>query len=354
VTGAAAHPGEVTARLDQLDRRTLLRLGLVGGMAALVGCSRSTSGSAAHPASPSPRPTSASPTTAAPSPSSSAATSRVAELPAPAPWVAEPGEVRPAVKRRALQALETIGTWSAAGGGSRAAASARLRALGVDPALIAQAGPLLGDDRAAVTRVVDAQYGGILASSSSVLAVLDQWRLDADGHVQAGGTTFDVRLVAAAPRWRITELRPASPGPAASTLPASARAVLTSTRVRLPHAGRADIASGQVHASVLGALLALAEHYVVDVSVVRSGHPIFVFGTNRRSDHPLGRAVDVWALDGRRIVEPANRAFVERAMRVAASVGPYQVGGPVDLDGGGSQYFSDQTHQDHLHLGFRT
>jgi hypothetical protein len=41
-------------------------------------------------------------------------------------------------------------------------------------------------------------------------------------------------------------------------------------------------------------------------------------------------------------------------MRVAASVGPYQVGGPVDIDGGGSQYFSDQSHQDHLHLGFRT
>jgi hypothetical protein len=109
-----------------------------------------------------------------------------------------------------------------------------------------------------------------------------------------------------------------------------------------------------VHASVLGALLALAQHYVVDVSVVRSGHPIFVFGTSRRSDHPRGRAVDIWALDGRRIVDPANRAFVERAMRVAASVGPYQVGGPVDLDGGGRQYFSDQTHQDHMHLGFLT
>ena len=275
-------------------------------------------------------------------------------MPGPTPWVAGAGEVHPAVKLRALRALETIGTWSGAGGGSMAAASVKLRALGVDPALAVQAQPLLGADPAAVTRVVDAQYGGILASSSSVLAVLDQWRVDANGHVHAGGTTVDVRLVAASPRWRITELRPASPGPAASSLPASARAVLASTRVRLPYAARADIASGQVHPSVLGALLALAEHYVVDVSIIRSGHPIYVFGTSRRSDHPRGRAVDVWALDGRRIVDPANRTFVERAMRVAASAGPYQVGGPVDLDGGGPQYFSDQTHQDHLHLGFRT
>jgi hypothetical protein len=331
-------------RDDSLDRRTLLRLGLVAGVAGLAGCSPSTPASGAHRTA-----------TATPSPSTSAATTTGStSLPAPAPWVAGAGEVHPDVKRRALRALESIGTWGAAGGGSAAAVAARLRALGVDPALARQARPLLGADRAAVTRVVDAQYGGILASSASVLAVVDQWRLGADGAVHASGTTFDVRLVAASPRWRITEIRPAAPGPGSSSLPSSARAVLASRRVRLPYAGRADIASGQVHVSVLEALLSLARHYVVDVSVVRSGHPIYVFGTNRRSDHPRGRAVDVWALDGRRIVDPANRAFVERAMRVAASAGPYQVGGPVDLDGGGSQYFSDLTHQDHLHLGFRS
>jgi hypothetical protein len=323
-------------------------------MAALVGCSPSTSSSDAQPTAAGRSPNTPSSTTAAPSPSPSAASPLSPGLPAAAPWVAGAGEVHPAVKVAALSALETIGTWSGAGGGSVAAAAARLRAVGVDPSLAAQAGPLLGAEPAAVTRIVDAQYGGILVSSSSVLAVLDQSRVDAAGHVHAGGTTVDVRLVAAAPRWRITALRPASPGPATSSLPASAREVLASSRVRLPFAARADIASGQVHASVLGALLALAERYVVDVSIIRSGHPTHVFGTSRLSDHPRGRAVDVWALDGRRIVDPANRAFVVRAMRVAASVGPYQVGGPVDLDGGGRQYFSDQTHQDHLHLGFAT
>jgi hypothetical protein len=338
---------------DPPDRRTFLRVGLVGGLTVLAGCAASTGRPAVHPTTAAPKPT-GQPTTAAPSGSPTVAGSPSAELPDAAPWVARAGEVHPAVKRRALSALETIGTWGAAGGGSAAAAAARLRALGVESALAAQAGPLLGGEQAAVTRVVDAQYGGILASSSSVLAVLEQWRLDADGHLRKGGTTFDVRLVAASPRWRITELRPASPGPAASRLPASASAVLASTRIRLPHAARADIAANQVHASVLGALLALGQRYVVDVSIVRSGHPIYVFGTSRRSDHPRGRAVDIWALDDRRVVDPANRAFVERAMRVAASVGPYQVGGPVDLDGAGLQYFSDQTHQDHLHLGFRT
>jgi hypothetical protein len=345
------HAGDMTELPRSLDRRTLLRLAVAGGAAGLVGCSSAspatrTAKTSAPPGSPSSTP-------ASPSPSTSVSARGVA-LSAPRPWVAGPGEVDPAVKRQALRALEAIGTWSSAGGGSLAAASGRLRALGMDPKLTEQAHPLLGAEPAAVTRVVDAQYGGILASSASVLAVLDQQRLDAAGHVHVGGTTVDVRLVAASPRWRITAMHPASPGPATTALGSAGRAVLANPRVRLPHAARADIASGQVHASVLEAVLALAHRYVVDVSIVRSGHPIYVFGTSRLSDHPRGRAVDVWALDGRRIVDPANRAFVESAMRVAASVGPYQVGGPVDLDGGGSTYFSDRTHQDHLHLGFHT
>jgi hypothetical protein len=39
-------------------------------------------------------------------------------------------------------------------------------------------------------------------------------------------------------------------------------------------------------------------------------------------------------------------------MQAARSAGAYQVGGPVDLDGSGASYFADDTHQDHIHLGF--
>jgi hypothetical protein len=38
-------------------------------------------------------------------------------------------------------------------------------------------------------------------------------------------------------------------------------------------------------------------------------------------------------------------------MRLAVAQGAYNVGGPVLLSG--PQYFSDRTHQDHIHLGFR-
>jgi hypothetical protein len=37
-------------------------------------------------------------------------------------------------------------------------------------------------------------------------------------------------------------------------------------------------------------------------------------------------------------------------MRLAVAHGAYNVGGPVLLSG--PQYFSDNTHHDHIHLGF--
>ena len=199
--------------------------------------------------------------------------------------------------------------------------------------------------------VRDAQYGGILSTTASVLVVVDQWRRAADGTVTAGGTTLDIRLARAAPHWRVVEVLPARPA-SSSTPSSTAKRVLADERIRLPHAAHADVAGDSIHDSVLAVLLGLAESHVVDVSVLRSGHPLHVFGTSRTSDHPRGRAVDVWALDHRPLVVPANRALAARGMRYAVAHGAYNVGGPVLL--GGSQYFSDRTHQDHIHLGFRT
>lgn len=288
------------------------------------------------------------PTTPVPAPTTAAPGGSTAALPAARPWTPRTGEVEPAVKSRATSLVEAVGTWSD-GAGDIAHARARAAAAGHAPRLADALVPLLGTARSVVAIVRDAQYGGILTSSASVLVVVDQWRELPDGTVVAGGTTVDVRLVAARPRWRVVEVLPARPGPAASALSRTARAVLSDGRIRLPYAARADVASGVVHDSVLGLLVSLAQEHVVDVSVIRSGHPHVVFGTSRTSDHSRGRAVDVWALDGRPFVLPANHALAATALRYAVAHGAYNVGGPVRPSG--PQYFTDRTHQDHIHLG---
>jgi hypothetical protein len=332
-----------------LSRRELLIGALGTGL--LAACSSAETGSASRASE---TPDTGSPTGAPSGPSSPSATAArsaaVQPLPGTGTWMARQGEVEPAVKRRATSLVEAVAAWGGSEG-DVASARSRAKAAGHDPALVAGLAALLGDGVDAVVSVRDAQYGGILASAASVLVVVDQWRRGSDGTVTAGGTTLDARLVRATPHWRVVDVLPARPAsPAAPS--ATARRVLADDRIRLPHAALADVEGDSVHDSVLTFLLGLAEAHVVDISVLRSGHPLHVFGTSRTSDHPQGRAVDVWALDHAPLVVPANHRLATDAMRYAVAHGAYNVGGPVAL--GGRQYFSDRTHRDHIHLGFRS
>jgi hypothetical protein len=355
--------------MTRLTRRELGRTAaLLAAAGVLEAC---TGGSSGAKSSSSSAPASSTPSSAAPvgsgtatSPSASTASSSPATaqptatqspatLPTTQAWIARPGEIEPQVKRRAIALVEAVASWGTGDAGP-AAARKRVAALGLDASLADALLPHLMSGTESSARIVDAQYGGILATTSSVLVVVDQWVRSSAGSVHAGGTTVDVRLVKASPSWRVTEVHPAKPGPAVSNLSSTARKVLADDRIHLPYAATADINSGNVHDSVLRSLHTLADSHVINVSVIRSGHPYYVFGTNRKSDHPHGRAADVWAIDGLAVVDPANLALVEAYMREALATGPWQVGGPVDLDGAAKQFFSDLTHHDHVHMGFRT
>lgn len=203
-----------------------------------------------------------------------------------------------------------------------------------------------------MVEVIDAQYGGILSDTASVLVPCRVYTLSG-GRVVTSGTTVDVRLSKTRGTWRVTATHPAQPGKAAAQLSSAARQVLESDRITLPPASAADIRAGQVHDSVLTTMLALAKTYRIGISVIRSGHPIDVFGTNRPSDHPKGRAFDTWQINGHAVVSPStSRSLVTSYMRAAEGLGSYNVGGPYQLSG--AAYFSDRTHHDHVHAGFRT
>lgn len=280
------------------------------------------------------------------------ATPAASPLPQPPLWQPGPSEVQPDVKRRAVELVAALGAWPPAGQGAEAA-RARVAALGLPPALADQAGPLTPAVFEASLEVIDAQYGGILADSASVLVVCRQWTRGSDGSIAEGGTTVDVRLSRAEPRWTVTGLNPGDPGPATATPSPGVAQVLAQPRIELPPEAAADLRSGTVHDSVVQAMLRLAGPYTLSVSVVRTGHPLDVFGTTRPSDHPRGRAFDVWRIDGRAVVDPATpRQLVESFMRDAAAAGSYNVGGPVAIPGVGSQFFTDDTHHDHVHVGF--
>ena len=289
----------------EVPRRSLLAAGL-GMVATACASGSSDAGSSGR------RPPTSSPTTLT---RSGAGISGAVPLPDVTPWRPGPGELVPECKLAAVRRIE------AAGNGPHAA-----------------------------LQVIDAQYGGLLTDTASVLVVTRSW---SDGrHLHPGGHTYDVRLSRTGSAWRVTAVHPSQPGSAAGTLTTTARRVLSEDRIILPPAGAADIRSGQVHDSVLTALLTIARTHRPAVSVVRTGHPLHVFGTNRLSDHPQGRAFDTWAIDGHAVVDPrTSRALVEDYMHAVADAGSYNVGGPYLL-GAAPQWFSDDTHHDHVHAGF--
>lgn len=195
-----------------------------------------------------------------------------------------------------------------------------------------------------VKQVSYTQYFGYLPPRANILVEAD--------FLDGGGTTYAVEISQAGSSWQVDEVTPAEPVAPMANPGSVVRRVLDSDRIVLPWAGRVDIAAGLVSDAVLRSMLAVSERHRIGISVLISAHPVQVFGTDRRSNHPDGLAYDIGSIDGRLVVDPGAADLVRQVMTLAASTGARQVGGPEDLDGGGSQYFSDVTHSDHVHVGF--
>ncbi len=264
-----------------------------------------------------------------------------------------PQEPEPAAKLAAVAAVEAALTWRGGEVGIDAARR-RVTATGASPAAVDPLAALLDGASWSSVRIVYPQYGGLLAdrTAASVMIPVEQLRDESFGPTPRAAT-IDARLVRRNGTWIVTELRFQPLPRAVPSLSPAAAALLADERVVLPGAARADVAAGRIDDRVLSMLTQLGTRWRIDVLVMTTGHPVEVFGTDRPSNHTSGRAVDVWAIDGVPVVDRKRSAWQE-VMRAAAQAGANEIGGPSDLDGvrGRRPYFSDQLHQDHLHLGF--
>ncbi len=252
------------------------------------------------------------------------------------------------VKRAATRVIEALGTATQDGG-----AADRLRDAGVSPDLADQAGALVPPAAPAVVEVVYPQYGGLTTDRASVMAVVQQtWVSGASTNSRT--VTADVRLRRSGGAWSVTGLLVAEPTEVPSqTLTGTAGELAGLAGVELPDAALADLAGDEVDDLVPDLLIQLASSFSFSVSVFRTGHPKRVFGSNRTSNHDRGRAVDIWAIDGRPVVtmatdDPTLLSFLE----AARDLGSDEIGAPIDPDGPGGVHFTDDVHRDHVHIGF--
>jgi hypothetical protein len=280
------------------------------------------------------------------------------EPPASERWEPTPNEVLVEVKRAAADTLVELLDREA----GETAEDVAQRVSPDDPDLAARTArtlaPLLEPpDRAGAVRIRYPTMGGYGNGRAAVMVVAEHLVWSSPDEVEREVRVFDVRVRQEEGRWVFEDL--ASIGgehvERPEDLSETAGAVLDHEGIELPDSARWDIHRGAVEEPVLEAMLALADRAPFRVTVFESGHPEHVFGTDRRSNHMRGRAVDIHGVGDEFVVEQREDGseLHELVRWLYEDVGVTELGSPWALDGPGGRSFTDEVHDDHLHIGFR-
>lgn len=281
-----------------------------------------------------------------PSPTSSP---RLAE---PKRYLPLPREPAPEIKQLSADVLQAVGTYGP-GGGTIPAAADRIAGK-ANPSVAQSAEPLLLPDVSSAIDIVYPQLSGLTANEAGIMAVFRQRVLE-NGTERSVTRVADLRFRRAANGWTVTELASLGGEPRpGERLSAAAQAVLDSDRIRLPDSAKWDLQAGQVDDRVLNVLLSLAQEHTLEVTVFASAHPRNVFASSSVSNHTVGRAVDIWAVDDKPVLAQRQEDSPLRQLVAALPAqGVTELGSPWDLDGPGTGVmFTNTVHQDHLHLAF--
>ena len=280
-----------------------------------------------------------------PSPSGSRASSSSPEV---VPYRPIPAEEYPNGKRIAARIAQQALTYDEDSTPRAVAQSLGRSAVG--PEAIARAlEPVVNPDARSSAEVVYPQLSGLTATSLGAMVVVRQV-LEGDDGTSTVTRVLDVRLRRSGGPWSLDQIGSVggTETPEPESLSASARDVLDNPDIDLPDSARWDIYRGDVDPALLDALAEAGRERSLSVTVIDSGHPRNVWATSRPSAHSAGLAVDIWAVDGVPVIK--QRSVGSPAYELAAAFaagGAAQLGAPWGL---GSQGFTDDVHQDHIHL----
>ncbi len=197
------------------------------------------------------------------------------------------------------------------------------------------------------------QMGGNRPDRASLMVWVDTERLSTEGRRSNESRIVDVRVRRGPDGLEVDEL--ASVGGPAVERPADldevAAAVLDHPDITMADSARWDIFAGHTTDTMLDRMLEVAQEHSYSVLVLNRGHPYNVFATNSVSRHSVGQAMDVYAVDGQLVVDSrfeGSPAWV--LSRDLFDAGIQSIGSPWAFDGFGGRSFTDDVHQDHLHI----
>lgn len=260
-------------------------------------------------------------------------------------------EAYPEAKRLASQIAARAVSYNAtesAADVARALASQRARAGELRQALES----LRPRGQEAVAETVYPQLSGVTSETLGAMVLVRQHTRLPDGEILTQERIVDVRLAIDEGRWVLDDLGSVGGAPPPDVaISDAAREVLDDPRIHLSDSARWDVLAGRVDEGLLRALALAAKQRQFAVGVIQSGHPPNVWGTSRPSAHSRGAAADIWAVQGDPVVR--QREVGSSAFGLAGDLlagGAAQLGSPWILGAGGSRSFTDEVHQDHIHV----
>ncbi len=208
-----------------------------------------------------------------------------------------------------------------------------------------------GTQSVATVRYV--QMGGNRPDRASLMVWVDTERLSAEGRRSRESRIVDVRVRRGPDGLEVDELASVG-GPAVErpeNLGEVAAAVVDHPDITMADSARWDVFAGHTTETMLNRMLEVAQEHSYSVLVLNRGHPYNVFATNSVSRHSVGQAMDVYAVDGQLVVDSrfeGSPAWI--LSRELFDAGIQSIGSPWAFDGFGGRSFTDDVHQDHLHI----
>lgn len=270
----------------------------------------------------------------------------------PTPVELSDSEVLPNAKQLASDVVQQLTTYDVEDEAADIAAAV-VPADAVDE-LVRAAAPLYHEGAWSRGEIIYPQLGGATRTDTSVMVVVRQSIARPDGTKQEQTRTVDVRLTLVDGAWAFDGIADAGgePVPRPDDLPPEAVAVLDDERIELPDSAVWDIHAGRTSRDLLRVMTAIAEQHDYGVVVLETGHPVYIFDTDRISTHLYGLAVDIYHLDGTLVVDDRDEGSVTHQLAEWLHDHPdvTNLGSPWALDGFGGRSFTDLVHQDHFHV----
>ncbi len=208
-----------------------------------------------------------------------------------------------------------------------------------------------GSQSAATVRY--AQMGGNRPTKASLMVWVDVERLSPTGVRSTESRVVDVRVELVDDAWTVSRLASAG-GPAVERpedLSELAASVVDHPQISMADSARWDIYSGHTTLAMLERMLEVADLMDYSVLVLSRGHPYRVFATESVSRHSVGQAMDVYEVGGQRVVDSRFEDSPTWTLaRTLFDQGIRSIGSPWAFDGFGGRSFTDDVHQDHLHI----